>query len=120
MITSRNRRDRTRQFFSARRELARALGAAPSRCWSPAAGLKTSGGEPFWAATGSSAAAEWPLAECRSTAAEGMRRLFLVLDSTALAPLTMGPVGVQRHAGAAGEPTWHAPSRQTILRAQRH
>src|SRR5215469_12431081 len=103
MMTSKNRRDRTRQFFSARRDEAREAVPPPSRCCPPGDWPNTSGGDPFRAAPDSTAAPGWVSAGSRSVAAEGMRRFFLVLDSTALAPLTMERAGVERHAGAATE-----------------
>src|SRR6266571_2515362 len=107
MITSRNSRDRTRQFFSARREAGRGADSAPG-CWRPS----RTGEDPLGAElSGAAAPATGGLASCVTCliAGRGIPRIFLALDSAVLGPLTMRPTGVQRHAGAATEPTRDAP-----------
>src|SRR5882724_5730008 len=104
MITSRNSRDRTRQFFSARREAG--LGAAPAPgCWPPCAGGTTSDAGLPGAAAPSAPANKLAARDVGLIAALGKPRVRLALDSTALAPLTMRRGGVQRHASAAAELT---------------
>src|SRR5580698_5929606 len=88
MITSRTSRDRTRQFFSARRA-ERCAGWAPG-CWPPpSADANTSGAEVFPGAVSFGAVDRLTAPDVDLTAARGLPPVFLALDSTAPAPLTM-------------------------------
>src|SRR5436309_7260920 len=100
MITSRNSRDRTRQFFSARREAGPAADPAPGG-WPPGAGGTTSEAGLPGAAAPSGTTDKLASRDVGLIAMLGKPRVRLALDSTALAPLTMRPGGVQRHASAA-------------------
>src|SRR5450755_1514144 len=112
MITSRSSRDRTRQFFSARCADPARGSWLLARSGRSAPGMGLSG-----AAVPPAAAGGLSSRGARLTAARWLPRAFLVPDGPSLAPLSMRPAGVQRHANAryanaAAEPTRGAPSRQ--------
>src|SRR5690348_18500743 len=94
MTTSRNSRDRTFQFFRARREAGRRVSPASSD-WLPPGGRDAPGAEPPGAAAGP------PSRDPPLIAELGILRIFLDRDRTALARLTMRSTGVQRHQCAA-------------------
>src|SRR5712691_11611001 len=120
MAISRRRRERTRQFFRARRDPG--LGpsaAADGRCWPLPDGSTSADGVPSADATGCAAADGWvadgarlpgsprlsltdgarlPLPAGTRVPASGAPRAFLFLmDSTARPPLTQGPAGADQY-----------------------
>src|SRR5512146_2002953 len=94
ITTSRNSRDRTRQFFSARRE-ARPGAAAPGGRPPSWTGASPPGTEPS-SATAPVAAGATPFVTWLN-AGSWTPRIFLALDKAVPVPLTMTPTGVQRH-----------------------
>src|SRR2546430_2431710 len=104
VITSRNSRDRTPPFFSARREAGLSARPAPRRR-APRARGATLRARLARAAAPTAPTGMLVSRDVGLIAALGKPRARLALDSTALAPFTMRPGGVQRHASAVAELT---------------
>src|SRR5215470_15489458 len=107
MMTSRSNRERTRQFFRARREpRAGDRGRAPRCCWWP---LVEAGAGPLEdtppGATGSPAAPCSPARAdaCPEVSAAVAVRVLLLVDHTALAPLILGLLGTRYGCGRSGD-----------------